>query len=429
MPIRIKPQQAALGMYVQGFDGNWLSHPFWRAQFVIRSEADLLRVRNGGTDIFIDPAKGTAPAPTPTDTTPLPADKPLSHGKAAWIERATLPLTPAIRSKRRPKRIAAVPAFGKADESRAAALAQRSTAVVKALFDDVRLGRSIQTPQILEVVRDIADTLERTGTAFASVTRLKTKDDYTYTHSVAVCALMVSLAREVGATPDVVRDMGVAGLLHDVGKLHIDEAILRKEDGLTIDERRQIARHPELGHALLSAETGVPTAALDVCLHHHERLDGSGYPFGLRDADITPAVRMAAICDVYDAMTSNRPYRKGMSPVAAITEMAKMEGHFDQDLLFRFMRSIGVFPAGKLMRLRSNRLAIVMPTPRPDYRPTVRAFYDTVGTHFIEYQDAVLSDRLTDEQAVSQEDPAVWFSTDWIELSSRITAGALALER
>ena len=88
---------------------------------------------------------------------------------------------------------------------------------------------------------------------------------------------------------------------------------------------------------------------------------------------------MAAICDVYDAMTSHRPYRRGMSPVNAITEMAAMQGHFDQDLLFRFMRSIGVFPAGKLMRLRSNRLAIVMPTLRQDCRPTVRAFYDTVG--------------------------------------------------
>ena len=94
----------------------------------------------------------------------------------------------------------APPAFGKADAARATALAQRSTRVVKALFDDTRLGRSIETPQILEVVRDIADTLERTGTAFASVTRLKTKDDYTYTHSVAVCALMISLARETGAT-------------------------------------------------------------------------------------------------------------------------------------------------------------------------------------------------------------------------------------
>jgi len=422
MLIRIKPEQAALGMYVQRFEGSWLSHPFWRAQFVIESDAELLRVRNGATDIFIDPTKGVTVAPA---TTPAAAE-PLRPARDALIVPAPAPVSPATQRKRQPTRVVAPPAFGKADKLRAAALAQRSTKVVKELFDDCRLGRSIQTPQILEVVRDIADTLERTGTAFASVTRLKAKDDYTYTHSVAVCALMISLAREVGAAPEVVRDLGAAGLLHDVGKLQIDEAILRKEDDLSHEERLQIARHPELGHALLSTEAGVPAAALDVCLHHHERLDGSGYPFGLSEANITQAARMAAICDVYDAMTSNRPYRKGMSPVEAITEMAGMTGHFDQDLLFRFMRSIGVFPAGKLIRLRSNRLAVVLPTRRQDYRPTVRAFYDTVGTQFIDYADAVLSDCFSDDQAVSQEDPAVWFSNDWAELSSRITAGALA---
>lgn len=422
MLIRIKPEQAALGMYVQAFEGSWLSHPFWRAQFLIETDADLLRIRNGGTDILIDPSKGATVAA---------AEKRVGVEPARFVKGppavpASMPPASAIRRTPRSKRIVAPPAFGRADKLRAEALAQRSTKVVKALFDDCRLGRSIQTPQILAVVRDVADTLERTGTAFASVTRLKSKDDYTYTHSVAVCALMISLAREAGAAPDVVRDLGAAGLLHDVGKLQIDEAILRKEDDLSVEERQQIARHPELGYALLSAESGVPAAALDVCLHHHERLDGSGYPFGLHGASITPAARMAAICDVYDAMTSNRPYRKGMSPVDAITAMAGMEGHFDQDLLFRFMRSIGVFPAGKLMRLRSNRLAVVLPTQRQDYHPTVRAFYDTVGTQFIDYEDAVLSDRFSDDQAVSQEDPAVWFSNDWAEMASRITSGALA---
>ena len=419
MPIRIKPEQATVGMYVQGFDGNWLSHPFWRAHFVIASGADLLRIRNGGIDIFIDPARGAAMRREETV-----ADYAIIPRTPASVRLATLPIPPApTRPQRLPKQIVAPPAFGRADEARAAALAQRSTKVVRALFDDCRLGRSIQTPQILAVVGDIADTLERNGTAFASVTRLRTKDDYTYTHSVAVCALMISLAREVGAAPDAVRDLGTAGLFHDIGKLQIDEAVLRKADDLTTDERIHIARHPELGHALLSAETDLPAAALDVCLHHHERLDGSGYPFGLHEASITPAARMAAICDVYDAMTSHRPYRKGMSPVEAITGMAAMEGHFDRDLLFRFMRSIGVFPAGKLVRLRSNRLAVVMPTARQDCRPIVRAFYDTVETRFIDCADAVLSDRLNDDEAVSQEDPAIWFSNDWAEMSSRITAG------
>lgn len=421
MLIRIRAEQAALGMYVQGFAGSWFAHPFWRAHFVIASNADLLRIREGGTDIFIDPAKGATVAPQqeprPEKVAIIPRGRPSTD--------TTRPFAPApTRPKPAPRRSVAPAAFGKADEARAAALAQRSTRVVKELFDDCRLGKSIQTPQILEVVQDIADTLERNITAFSSVTRLRAKDDYTYTHSVAVCALMICLAREAGLASQAVRDLGTAGLLHDVGKLQIDESVLRKADDLTEDERAQIVRHPELGHALLSQDPALPAAALDVCLHHHERLDGSGYPFGLKGESITVATRIAAICDVYDAMTSHRPYRRGMLPVDAITLMAEMDNQFDRDLLFRFMRSVGVFPAGKLIRLRSNRLAVVLPSAREDRCPLVRAFYDTIGTRFTEYEDVVLSDRLSDDQAVSQEDPADWFSEDWAEMSSRITAGS-----
>lgn len=420
MPIRIKPEQAELGMYVQGFEGSWLSHPFWRTNFVIRSDADLLRIRSGATDILIDPDKGAAVALRQGVQPARPGAEP----RRVPALRAGTPLAPVrSRPKRLPRRVVGPPAFGKADEARATAVAERSARVVKELFDNCRLGQAIPTPQILEIVRDVADMLEQNSTAFASVTRLRAKDDYTFTHSVAVCALMISLAREAGASADLVRDLGAAGLLHDVGKLQIDEAILRKPGDLTVEERQQIARHPELGHAMLSAEMGVPAAALDVCLHHHERLDGSGYPFGLREGSITQAARMAAICDVYDAMTSHRPYRKGMSPVEALTQMAAMEGHFDRHLLFRFMRSVGVFPAGTLIRLRSNRLAVIMPTTRQGCRPVARAFYNTVETCLIDYEDAVLSERLNDDQALSEENPAVWFAQDWPTMSSRIIEG------
>jgi len=135
MPIRIKPEQAALGMYVQGFDGNWLSHPFWRAHFVIESDADLLRIRNGGTDLFIDPAKGATVAPA----TRARGEERIRHARITPAAPTMAPPS-AARLKRPPKRIVAPRAFGKADESRAAALAQRSTKVVKALFDDCRLG-------------------------------------------------------------------------------------------------------------------------------------------------------------------------------------------------------------------------------------------------------------------------------------------------
>ncbi len=420
--MRVKSEDAVMGMYVRSFEGNWLSHPFWRANFVISTQDELVKIRHSRADIVINPARGAVPVAAGEEIQAARKGEPVAVAPrpvSRWQESpaaAVKPMPPRLVSKR----ITAPAAFGKADKARASALAQRSTKVVKALFEDCRLGRAIATPQIIGVVHDIAEMLEQNSAAFASVTRLKAKDDYTYTHSVAVCALLISLARATGASSDAVQDMGIAGLLHDIGKLQIDQTILQKVTPLTEAEHKQIAQHPELGHATLVAEKGLPTVALDVCLHHHERIDGSGYPFGLSGDQISLAARMAAICDVYDAMTSDRPYKAGKSPIEAITEMAGLDGHFDQDLLFRFMRSIAVFPPGKLVRLRSNRLAIVLPSVRVDCLPVVRAFYATVGSHFIDYEDVILSDRLSDDQAVSQEDPAVWFSDDGRAMASRI---------
>lgn len=429
MRHRIKPEHAEMGMYVKGFAGKWTSHPFWRARFVIASEQDLARIRAGAVDIFIDPAKGVAPSVAPSPA-PRPADADVAssvqgvapRGRPAMAFAPVPPLQP--RRSAPPRRLIAPPTFGKADKARAIALAQRSTKVVKAMFDDCRLGRTITAEQILSVVQDIAGTLEQNSAAFASVTRLKSKDDGTYTHSVAVCALMISLAREAGLSATEVHDLGTAGLLHDIGKVMIDDAILQKVEPLTALERARIERHPELGHAILVEEPGLPAVALDACLHHHERLDGSGYPFGLSGDQLSRAARMAAICDVYDAMTSDRPYKKGISPIDAITWMDAAGDRFDSDLLFRFMRSIGVYPVGKLVRLRSNQLAIIMPPKTPNSRPIARAFYTTIGNHFTPPHDTILGDALNEDNAIRAEDAMIWFSDSWQAMVLGISSGA-----
>ena len=420
MRRQIRPDQVERGMFVDGFDGSWLAHPFWRAGFLVDSHSQRQRLREAGVGIIIDTAKGLdvvdsqdqLPAPRQRVEQPLRlrSAPSVSHANR-WVPAAAPKLGTPVRS-----------AFGKADKARATALAERSTRVVKALFNDHRLGREVPASLILPVVDDIVGTLEHNISAFISVTRLKDKDDETYTHSVAVCALMISLARATGASASTIQAMGLAGLLHDIGKVMIDDAILTKKGDLTEDEMREIRRHPELGHALLATDD-LPPVALDVCLHHHERLDGSGYPFGLAGDAVSQAARMAAICDVYEAMTTDRAYRKGMPPGAALAHMDGAFDEFDARLLFQFMRSIGVFPAEKLVRLRSNRLALVLRSNRTDRLPVARAFYSTTDTEFIGYEDVVLSESFNDEQAISPEDPAKWFLNDWASMSRRIMAG------
>lgn len=261
--------------------------------------------------------------------------------------------------------------------------------------------------------------MARDNTAIINVTRLKTKNEYTYLHSVAVCALMMNLARQLRMSAAEIRQAGLAGMLHDIGKMGLSEALLEKPGRLDEEERRAVQSHPEYGHALLLGSPNVGAVALDVCLHHHERIDGGGYPHGLTGAQLSVFARMGAICDVYDAVTSERPYKAPWGPSDALARMIAWEGHFDPRLIRAFITSLGIFPIGGLVRLRSNRLAIVLSEDPDDPRtPTVRAFYD------IELAQAVGVDDL---KTGSDRDPIVqsesgehWFGQEWPSLAAKV---------
>jgi putative nucleotidyltransferase with HDIG domain len=414
-----------MGMFVHDIKATWIAHPFWRSRFVV-DDADVLeKVRNSDLMVMIDTDRGCdvpvrqrrlrrgggdADARAAQATARAASDR--IHFKRHWPS----PTGPAGT------RVIAPTAFGRADRERALGVAQRSTSAVKALFEGCLQGRALSTPIVLTVVDDIAEALRQNIHAFVSVIRLRAKDDETYIHSVAVCALMICLAQEAGLSEEAARALGTAGLLHDIGKMAIDSAILRKEGALTDEERAEIRRHPELGHSMLQQVSGLPAVAWDVCLHHHERLDGSGYPFGLAGDEVSHAARLAAVCDVYDAMTSDRPYRRGMAPAMALGKMEQACGEFDKDLVFCLMRKIGKFPPGKLVRLRSKRLAVVLPSKFEDRYPLARVFYSTVDAAVLPYEDVVLHDR-SDEQAIAAEEPVRWFAADWGAMSARIIAG------
>jgi HD-GYP domain-containing protein (c-di-GMP phosphodiesterase class II) len=392
---KIPAAQVRIGMHIHKLEGAWLSHPFWKTRFVLNDPADLRRLHDSGVPaVWIDDALGLDVAePEP------PQDTPRAQASA---ETPRSPATPH----------AAVPAASRSQRDeldQAAAICKRSRAEVKKMFAEVRLGQAVNAERCLPLVDDIAQSVFRNPGALVSLARLKTRDDYSYMHSMAVCALMVSLARTLGRSEDECREAGLAGLLHDLGKAVMPLAVLNKPGKLTDDEFAIMKTHPLRGHELLVEGRGAPEAALEVCLHHHERPDGRGYPHGLSGEQLGLLARMGAVCDVYDAITSNRPYKSGWDPAESIALMASWQGQFDPEVYQAFVRSLGIYPAGSLVRLSSGKLAVVVEqNPATLVAPTVKVFFSTQSNMRLPPVLLDLSRPGCAQRIVGREDPAKW---------------------
>jgi HD-GYP domain-containing protein (c-di-GMP phosphodiesterase class II) len=406
MLIEVGAEQLSVGMYVHSLDLAWYEHPFWSRRFLIRDQSDLEALLNAGPKVIvIDDSKGVgfsaasddeksvkpvgAEASLTQDTTfasgPLEISPPQVTGR-----KLNTPQMPSAFFIPEPE-IRRTPLLGDAratEMRRATKMLERSKTEVINLFEDARLGKAITTDKISSLVSQISKSVNKDPSIILNVARLKTKDEYTYLHSVSVCALMINLGRRLGLDEVVVQDLGMAGMLHDLGKMSIPDFILNKPGKLDDDEWKVVRSHPEKGHAILSqADCGTPTA-LDVCLHHHEKMDGTGYPFRIPGENISLAARMAAICDVYDAITSQRSYNKPLSGAMALAKMMSWNGHFDQKLLRAFVESLGIFPIGSIVHLTNETLAVVIGEDPEDYSmPLVRIFYDLPSRSAVENRD------------------------------------------
>ena len=288
------------------------------------------------------------------------------------------------------------------------------------MFREARMGNTVDAKGVGQLVADIADSVTRNASALISLARLKTADDYTYMHSVAVCAMMIALARQLALSEADVQAAGVAGLLHDIGKALLPMDLLNKPGKLTPAEFLIVKTHPMLGFQLLSDSKSPDPMALEVCLQHHEKADGSGYPKGLKGTEISLYAKMGAVCDVYDAITSNRPYKAGWDPAESMRQMGLWaEGHFDPAVFQAFARSLGIYPVGSLVRLTSGRIGVVTEqSPGALTMPLVKVFYSDKLKQRIEPETVNLSAPGGSEKISAREDPAKWNFPDLNQLWS-----------
>jgi HD-GYP domain-containing protein (c-di-GMP phosphodiesterase class II) len=294
---------------------------------------------------------------------------------------------------------------------------------MRRLFSEVRLGNAIEPSECVALVDAVVESIDRHPDALLSLARLKNADEYTYMHSVAVCALMVALGRQLGLNDAQCRDAGMAGMLHDLGKAVMPQDILNKPGKLTPEEFDIIKTHPVRGYEMLLEGTNVSEGAKDVCLHHHERVDGTGYPHRLSGEQITLLARMGAVCDVYDAVTSDRPYKAGWDPAHALSQMASWKGHFDTVVFQSFVKSVGIYPTGSLVRMRSGRLAVVLDqNPSALTKPRIKVFFSTKAGLPLEPQVVDLSSPHVVDQIEAREAPENWSFPYLTELWDGATA-------
>lgn len=410
MKKKIPVTQVRLGMFIDALDGSWLDHPFWKSAFKVEQPAQLAQLQSSAvksvwidTDRGLDVAAEDEPGSQWVDDVELPADKP---GAAEADLSAVSPPAPAPRPAQRTQD---APCGLTEEVVRARKILGQARPAMKSMFADARLGKAVDAEHCLPLVNEITQSVTRNPGAIVSLARLKTSDDYTYMHSVAVCALMVALARQLGLGEDETREVGLAGLVHDLGKAMMPLDVLNKPGKLTDAEYAIMKGHPEAGHRMLVEGKGVGPIPLDVCLHHHEKINGTGYPHRLKGEEISLYAKMGAVTDVYDAITSNRPYKAGWDPAESVQKMAQWtkEGHFDERVFQAFVKSLGIYPTGSLVRLQSGRLAVVVEQGTGSLlSPVVRVFYSTKAKEPLTPELLDLGKSV--DQIVSRESPSTW---------------------
>lgn len=396
---RISVSDLRVGMFLQELGGAWLDHPFWRSSFKIDDAQTLQKIRASGIrEAWIDTGKGLDVAGGVTEAE---ANAEVEHDLQASIAE---PVPPRRAST-------------EAELARAREICVQAVAELSDLFNEARMGKAVQQATLIPVATEIAASVERNPGLFSALLRLRKQDTYTYMHSVSVGALMVGLGRQLGMASAQLPEFGLAGLLHDIGKVGIELDLLNKKERLTDDEFARLREHAPYGHRLL--EKGqASTIALEVARHHHERTDGSGYPDGLVGDRISLPARMAAVCDVYDATTSDRPYKEAWQPAHALRKMAEWSrNQYDVRVFHAFVRTVGIYPIGTLVRLKSGYLGVVLDqNEQALLAPRIKVFYSIARAHRIPPRVVDLAQ--DGDEILSHEDPDVWGITDLYALWS-----------
>lgn len=350
----------------------------------VRTEAIIQQLKQKGVlELLVDPSKNLQQA----DSAPAPV-------------QAVQPAGPGRKKNR------VIPYSEELGQAQV--LYQQAKGLQKKAFADIQAGRPLMLQPFQDCANGMIESVFRNQDALLCMSRIREKDAYLLEHSVNVSILMTIFAKQMGFEQELIQQLATGALLHDMGKIKVPDHILNKPGRLDPDELKEMRNHVLYSFELLEAVPGLSPVSIDVAAVHHERLDGKGYPLGLKDQQISMYGRMIAIVDTYDAITATRCYKEGQSGITALKIMKKESHSYDQELLSQFIQAIGIHPVGTLVKLKSQKLAIVLRANKTDpLRPVVKVFYHTKFRHYLEVQELDLAQAKVDDEieaAVMPED-------------------------
>jgi HD-GYP domain-containing protein (c-di-GMP phosphodiesterase class II) len=332
---KIQASELQIGMFIAELDRDWLDTPFLMQGFTVESQEDINIVEQYCEYVWVSAVKETYVPPE--ERTVLEASK----RKRRYINKVT----------------------ASNEHIQAVGMVREARRITKNLMDEARLGSSINTEQAKSTVSDCVQSILRNPDALLWLSKIRDVDEYTAEHSLNVCILSIAFGRHIGFEEGELHKIGLCGLLHDVGKMKVPLDVINKPGRLTDKEFKMIKAHAVHGRNLLMTSSGGYQGVVDVAYSHHERIDGKGYPRGIKASGITDFSRIVSIVDAYDAMTAQRCYAEAMPSTEALREIYRCRGtQFDERIATQFVEMVGIYPPGSIVELVNGCLGIVLNT-------------------------------------------------------------------
>jgi len=378
-------------MFISSLDASCLEHNFISSQFAVKNQNIIDKViQTGIKSLYIDTDKGSdiQDAATITEVSQRLQEDTLKIAEKNDTLANQIPVQEEV--------------------NRARGIYKEAHGIMQDLMGDIRLGKQVEVERVQPIAEQLVESVFRNKDALISLSRIKDKDHYTFMHSVSVAGLMITFSRAMGFDMTLIKEIAIGGMLHDVGKMMTPNNVLNKPGKLDDNEFTIMKSHVVYSRELLEGKPGITQAALDVAAMHHERIDGTGYPLGLKGDEISLVGQMSTIVDVYDALTSVRVYKSAWEPNLALKKLLEWsDHHFKPELVKQFIRCLGIYPIGTLVELESGNIAIVIEQGEKDLlNPKVRIIYNKRIKGLVRVKEVELAK--TDDRIIKSVSPQTY---------------------